>query len=177
MIFPSSREKEHASVWGPTIKTSLCFQVQILLGLFFQVSLFAHQDGSTQRGFSALLLHPITHGAQEISVFSLCLQRASYKITFIFSPLQIQWVDGFLSQPCMFILVNYSTYSVWGKLISTAIQLLLHLQHTHLLEQMNSAMQHHLWFSSAFAQNFYLDKTTFLPLTPPFPATTDVSWT
>jgi len=82
-------------------------------------------------------------------------------------------VGGFPSWPCMFILVNYSTCSVWGKIISTAIQVLLHLQQIYLLEQMNSAIQCHLWFSSAFAQNFYSDKTTLLPSTPSLPATTD----
>lgn len=82
MIFPSSREKEHASVWGPTIKTSLCFQVQILLGLFFQVSLFAHQDGSTQRGFSTL-----SHTEPGKSRFSLSAYKEQVTRLLSFFPL------------------------------------------------------------------------------------------
>lgn len=124
---------------------------------------------------SFILSH--TQPKESFYAFPLCLQKASYKTTFIFVSLQTHQIDGFPSWPCMFILVNYSTYSVWSKLISTAIQLLLHLQHIYLLKQINSAMQHHLSFSSASAQTFYSDKTILLPLTPPFPATTDVSWT
>lgn len=146
---------------------------------FFSVSIFAQQDGSMQSTFSPSCFSILSYIQPKKSfyVFPLCLQIASYKITLIFCLLRDTRIDVFPSWPCMFILVNYSTYSVWGKLISTAIQLLLHLQHIYLLEQMNSAMQCHLWFSSAFAQNFHSDKATLLPLTPSFPATTDVSWT
>lgn len=118
-------------------------------------------------------LHPAspfchTHSPRNLFMppLSACQKQVTRPLSFFVS-LQTHRIDGFPSWPCMFILVNYSTYSVWSKLISTAIQLLLHLQHIYLLKQINSAMQHHLSFSSASAQTFYSDKTILLPLTPP----------